>query len=154
MLICDLFQIQRDIDTGVSINEDLSDYKVTARKNLALHIKISDLANETKCCDYTNDSDSVKDDTLILKKYVSCLQQILSIGIDNNYNTSMDQLNISPSDYCLSDQFLNLYIDINDLIISKSEDHFITLCEDFLSIGFKLGYDENKICEAFKELAS
>ena len=57
MLICDLFNIQRNIDSNISINENLNNYKITARKNLELHIKISDLANETKCYTYTNDSD-------------------------------------------------------------------------------------------------
>ncbi|WP_297638540.1 dUTP diphosphatase [uncultured Clostridium sp.] len=154
MLISDLFQIQKNIDTTVSINEDLSDYKLTARKSLSLHIKISDLANETKCCAYTNDSDAIKDETSVLRKYVSCFQQILSIGNDNEYSISLESVDAIASDYCLSDQFLNLYIDINDLIISKSEDHFVTLCEDFLSIGLKLGYNENKIREAFKDFAS
>ena len=151
MLICDLFNIQRNIDSNISINENLNNYKITARKNLELHIKISDLANETKCYTYTNDSDLEIDEDIVLRKYISCFQQILSIGIDNKYDQVLEKIDVAPSDYCLSDQFLNLYIDINDLIISKSEDHFETLCEDFLSIGLQLGFEENKIINAFKE---
>lgn len=154
MLICDLFNIQRNIDSNISINENLNNYKITARKNLELHIKISDLANETKCYTYTNDSDLEIDEDIVLRKYISCFQQILSIGIDNKYDQVLEKIDVAPSDYCLSDQFLNLYIDINDLIISKSEDHFETLCEDFLSIGLQLGFEENKIINAFKEYAS
>ncbi|ENZ00220.1 dUTP diphosphatase [Clostridium thermobutyricum] len=154
MLICDLFNIQRNIDSNISINENLNNYKITARKNLELHIKISDLANETKCYTYTNDSDLEIDEDIVLRKYISCFQQILSIGIDNKYDQVLEKIDVAPSDYCLSDQFLNLYIDINDLIISKSEDHFETLCEDFLSIGLQLGFEENKIINAFKEYAA
>ena len=154
MLICDLFNIQRNIDSNISINENLNNYKITARKNLELHIKISDLANETKCYTYTNDSDLEIDEDIVLRKYISCFQQILSIGIDNKYDQVLEKIYVAPSDYCLSDQFLNLYIDINDLIISKSEDHFETLCEDFLSIGLQLGFEENKIINAFKEYAA
>ncbi|MFR3522834.1 MAG: dUTP diphosphatase, partial [Clostridia bacterium] len=56
---------------------------------------------------------------------------------------------LRPNDYCLSDQFLNLYIDINDLIISPSTDHFFTLLEDSLSLGVTLGYSEEEIFNSF-----
>ena len=56
---------------------------------------------------------------------------------------------IKPNDYCLSDQFLNLFIDLNDLIISPSEDHYITLIEDFISLGITLGYSDSKISNGF-----
>ena len=46
--------------------------------------------------------------------------------------------------------FLNLFIDINDLIISPSTDHFNTLLEDVLSLGVTLGYDEEQISKAFE----
>ncbi|MGL4847360.1 MAG: dUTP diphosphatase [Clostridium sp.] len=153
MLVCDLFKVQKEIEEKISINQDLDSYKLRARKNLALHIHVSDLANETKCYTYLNDDDLEIDEAIILKKYISCFQLMLSIGLDNKYDCNLKNFAMVPSDYCLSDQFLNLYIDINDLIISKSEDHFETLCEDFLAIGLKLGFDENKIFEAFKEYA-
>ena len=43
----------------------------------------------------------------------------------------------------------NLYIDINDLIISPSEDHFLTLLEDTLILGVSLGYSEEEIIGSF-----
>ena len=58
-------------------------------------------------------------------------------------------MDIKSAEDCLSDQFLNLYIDINDLIISPSEDHFLTLLEDTLILGVSLGYSEAEILSAF-----
>ena len=75
---------------------------------------------------------------------MQCLKQVLTIGINNGYNT-LEEVSINHNEYCLSDQFLNLYIDINDLIISRSEDHFETLFEDLLSIGNTLGLSEEEI---------
>ena len=88
------------------------------------------------------------DKDALFKKYLDCFATIISIGIDKNY-TSVEEISIKPNDYCLSDQFLNLFIDINDLIISTSEDHYITLVEDFLSLGITLGYSKNQINESF-----
>nr|WP_321835564.1 dUTP diphosphatase [Clostridium butyricum] len=56
-----------------------------------------------------------------------------------------------PNDYCLSDQFLNLYIDINDLIASPSMDHYQTLFEDLLSLGLTLGFSEDEISGQFEK---
>ena len=68
--------------------------------------------------------------------------------IDKHYIDNYEVV-LRPNDYCLSDQFLNLYIDINDLIISPSIDHFFTLLEDVLSLGITLGYSEEEIFNSF-----
>ena len=39
--------------------------------------------------------------------------------------------------------------DINDLIVSTSSDHFLTLLEDTLSLGVTLGYSEKDIINSF-----
>jgi dimeric dUTPase (all-alpha-NTP-PPase superfamily) len=72
----------------------------------------------------------------------------LTLGIDHKY-TDLIAVSINPNDYCLSDQFLNLYIDINDLIASPSMDHYLTLFEDLLSLGLTLGFSEEQIENAF-----
>ncbi len=79
------------------------------------------------------------------------MQQVLSVGITNEYD-NVTEISMQPTEYCLSDQFLNLYIDINDLIISRSEDHFETLFEDLLSLGNTLGFSEQEITEGFQHL--
>lgn len=86
---------------------------------------------------------------LYLKNIIDFLAHVLNLGLYKNYLSSYE-LNLRPSDYCLSDQFLNLFIDINDLIISPSTDHFNTLLEDVLSLGVTLGYDEEQINKAFE----
>lgn len=148
MQISDLFSIQREANSKVIIDTSLSEYKIFARKHLQLQIKMSDLANETQCYKYWLNDESKLDKDSIFKKYISCFKQILSLGLDNNYD-NIEEMLIQPSEYCLSDQFLNLYIDINDLIISPSEDHFVTLVEDYLSLGVSLGLSEEMIVEGF-----
>ena len=147
----DNFFIQQDkFNKELVIDSNLNDYKVATRMYLALQVKISELADETKCFIYWNDSNKSRvSKQLVLEKYIDCLKQILTIGLNKNY-TCLKKLIVKPNDYCLSDQFLNLYIDINDLLISSSEDHYVTLLEDFLSLAISLGFSEQDIVDGFK----
>ena len=148
MHIANLFEIESKSNDNLIIDSNLSEYKILARKHVQIHIAMSDLANETKCYQYwVGDEKTLNDDT-ILKKYIYCLKLIISLGIYNSYD-NIEDIDIEPSECCLSDQFLNLYIDINDLVISPSEDHFITLMEDFLSLGISLGFTEKLITDSY-----
>ncbi|MDD5794184.1 MAG: dUTP diphosphatase [Clostridiales bacterium] len=144
MNISSLFKIQENNDNKLTIDPTLSEYKLFARKHLQIHIELSALANSTKCYKYWIDDDEYSDNDLILKNYIACLKQILSLGIKNGYN-DINEISIVPSDECLSEQFLSLYIDVNDLIISPSRDHFLTLLEDFLSLSISLNLTEQSI---------
>lgn len=148
MNITCLFEAQKENNKKVTIDKNLNQYKLSARKHLELHIKLSSLADETKCYKYWLDNDSELDKAIIFNKYLDLLGQILILGLDSNY-ADLAEIKVLPNDYCLSDQFLNLYIDINDLIISPSKDHYLTLLEDFISLGITLGYSENKITDLF-----
>jgi len=148
MNIISLFEVQREKNKQIAIDKNLNQYKLSARKHLELHIKLSSLADETKCYKYWLDDNSEIDKEIIFKKYLDFLSQVLVIGLDSNY-ADITEIKVLPNDYCLSDQFLNLYIDINDLIISPSEDHYLTLLEDFISLGVTLGYSEKKIIDSF-----
>lgn len=148
MHIANLFEIQREVANELPVDSTLSDYKVLARKNLELNVKISDLARATNCYKYWISADPMLDNNKIFEKYMSCFNQIISLGLYNNY-TDIDEVLIETSEYCLSDEFINLFIDINDLIISPSKDHFVTLIEDFLSLSISLGFSEEMILDGF-----
>lgn len=148
MNISNFFKIQQQLTNQFRVDESLSKYKLLARKHLQLHIKMSDLANETKCSTYWLNNESTVDKMTCFDKYISCLRQIISLALEND-NKDIDEIKFEQSEYCLSDQFLNLYIDINDLIISPSKDHYITLLEDFLSLSISLGFTEEMINDGF-----
>ncbi|WP_066889247.1 dUTP diphosphatase [Clostridium nigeriense] len=148
MEINSFFEKQRERNTQLNIDNTLSEYKIWARKHLELHTKISHLADETKCYKYWIGEDEELNKSVLFEKYLDCFSNIITIGIDRKYD-SVEEIPIKPNDYCLSDQFLNLFIDLNDLIISPSEDHYITLVEDFISLGITLGYSETQIKESF-----
>lgn len=148
MNILSLAESQKGKYTNKIIDNSLSDYKLAARKHLELQVKLSSLAQETSCYKYWIDNKSELNMAVIFEKYIDFLAHVINLGVEKKYLDSYE-LNLRPNDYCLSDQFLNLYIDINDLIISPSADHYTTLLEDVLSLGITLGYNEEQINEAF-----
>ncbi|MDY4077676.1 MAG: dUTP diphosphatase [Clostridium sp.] len=151
-----LLNQEKELIKNIAIDDTLNDYTLFARKHLQLHIKMSDLANETKCYKYwVGEVDSVNLEN-VFQKYISCFHQILFLGLDGNFE-DLETVTAQTTDSCLSDQFLNLYIDINDSIMSSSEDHFATLVEDYLTLGSCLGFSEEQIieglCECNEEIA-
>lgn len=148
MNIQPMFEMQRKCNDKLIISSELSLSKLQVRKNLEFEIKLGDLANETKCFNYLMGKTEEINLTLVFDKYINCISQLLTLGIDNSY-TDLIAVTMTPNDYCLSDQFLNLYFDINDLITSPSMDHYLTLFEDLLSLGLTLGFSEAQIEHQF-----
>ena len=148
MNIQPLFKEQKNYNDTLSINEELDLHKLQVRKHLEFQITLGNLASETLCFNYLTPNIKPVNLTAIFNKYITCISQTLTLGIDNKY-TDLIGVSISPNDYCLSDQFLNLYIDINDLIVSPSMDHYLTLFEDLLSLGLTLGFSESQIQSQF-----
>lgn len=146
-ILC-LVESEKEKRNQILVNEELSQYKLFARKHLELQVKLSSLAQETNCYKYWVDDNNDLNKEIIFDKFIDFLSHVISLGVDKNYIDDYE-ITLRPNDYCLSDQFLNLYIDINDLIISPSSDHFFTLLEDILSLGITLGYCEEKINNAF-----
>ena len=154
MDISKFFEKQKLNTKDIVIDSSLTDYKIWARKYLQLHTKLSSLADKTQCYKYwVSSNDEAEDMQGIFDSYLTALSQILNVGIGKNYDT-ITEITVNPNEYCLSDQFLNLFIDLNDLIIAPSLDHYITLFEDFISLGLTLGYSEEQITESFLLKAS
>lgn len=150
MNIQPMFEIQKKFNDTLNINPELDSYKLRARKNLFFQITLGELANETICFNYLSDNLKSIDIDKVFNKYMICISQVLTLGIDHKYDF-MEFIDMIPNDYCLSDQFLNLYIDINDLIASPSMDHYQTLFEDLLSLGLTLGFSEEQISEKLED---
>ncbi len=149
MNIKPLFEKQYENNKNLIIDTSLNEYKISARKNLELNIKLSALANETRCYGYCIDNSPCEiNENIVFQKYLDVLSSIISIGIDKKYSNSCE-IEVVESEDCLSDLFLTTYIDLNDLTISPSEDHFQALLEDFVSLGLALGYTEQKIIDTF-----
>lgn len=132
-----LFRLQKDLDMQIIEEHNLKDEALLPQKSLALQVQVGKLADDTRCFKYWSNKSPAKRE-IVLEEYVRCLHFILSIGIDYEF----DDINptLTKFNYNITEQFLDLYIDINDFVICPSQDHYITLVEDFLSLGKNLGF--------------
>jgi dimeric dUTPase (all-alpha-NTP-PPase superfamily) len=141
-----LFLLQKELDTKIRKQRTLEDRPLLQKKLLALQVELGELANETRCFKYWSDK-GPSDKEVILEEYVDCLHFILSVGLEKGYEDIKPELKHIESP--LTDQFLTLYIDVNDFIICSSKDHYITLFEDFLNLGISLNFTIEDIEDSY-----
>lgn len=142
MKLSELFSMQDSFNKNVLKIVANHEHEIKYEKILALQVKIAEMANETNCFKYCNLQKSY-DKNVLIKKYVDCLHFIISLGLDNEFTP--DEIGVKTSTLNLTSQFENLYIDINDFVVSSSYDNYITLIEDFLSLGSTFGFSEDEI---------
>lgn len=148
MNIMPMFDINQKLNNYKTIDPELDLYKLRVRKLLEFEISLGELATSTNCYAYSNDTVHEINRDLVLQKYLNCISKLITLGIDHNY-TDINNITFAENENCLSDQFLNLYIDINDLIVSPCRDHYTTLFEDLLSVGNLLGFSEDYTSNEF-----
>ena len=73
MNILSLTECQKEKNNKILTNDNLSEYKLFARKHLELQVKLSSLAQETKCYKYWIDDNSQLDMDLIFNKYIEVI---------------------------------------------------------------------------------
>ena len=141
-----LFQMQNTLDKRIETEHHLEGMPLLQKKILSLQVELGELANETRCFKFwSTKKPSSKD--VILEEYVDCLHFILSIGIEKNFQDIT--LNIKPITSELSEQFLNLYINIADFTICTSVDNYLNVFQNFLSLGQNLGFCVEEIENAY-----
>ena len=146
MNLDELFKLQMELDKKIVEQHSLQNRSLSSEKILALQVELGELANETRCFKYWS-TRKPSDKDVILEEYVDCLHFLLSLGLEFKF-TDVSVM-ASKSDASVTDQFINLYIDLNDFIICSSRDHYCTLFEDFLSLGSSIGFSEEDILEHY-----
>jgi dimeric dUTPase (all-alpha-NTP-PPase superfamily) len=141
-----LFNLQKQLDTRILNEHNLQGNRYFSQKTLALQVEIGELANETRCFKYWSNKGPSEKQT-ILEEFVDCLHFILSIGLDKNY----DDIQPKAYDDCIdvTEQFLSLFVDVNDLLTCGSKDDYKTLFNDFLTLGKILNFSEEDIENAY-----
>lgn len=148
MNLQNLFVMQEKLDHHIMEQHNLYGKTLFSEKLLALQVEIAELANETRCFKFWSNKGPSSNEA-ILEEYVDCLHFILTIGLEKGYSDAVFTIPKENIDTDITDQFLNIYIDINDFIICSSKDHYETLFEDFLCLGSSLGFTEIEIENAY-----
>ncbi|MFA9398161.1 MAG: dUTP diphosphatase [Clostridiaceae bacterium] len=136
-----LLYLEKKYDSHIEKENKLKNDNLLPKKMLAFLVSIGELANETRCYKFWS-SKQPSNSNVILEKYVDSLQSLLVVGNEKNYSDIKIEDKILDLD--ITNQFLTLFVDANDLVICSSKDNYITLLEDFLSLGkvLKLDFDQ------------
>ncbi|WP_446898095.1 dUTP diphosphatase [Clostridium sp. LBM24168] len=150
MNLIDLFELQENLDEAIRKEQSLEGESLLSQKTLALQVEIGELANKTRCFKFWS-SNKISNNKIILEELANSLYFILSLGLEKNFNDIVD-IQLKESRCSINSQFLNLYVDINDFLVCSSKDHYITLFEDFLSLGLSLGYHPKEIKKCYNKI--
>lgn len=138
MEIDNLILFQKEKDASIILKHQLEGQSLLTKRVLAFQVSLSQVAAATSCYDFWSDNKK-SDKNLILDKYINSLVLLVSIGIEKNFSdiTIKDkELNVE-----ITEQFINLFIDINDFIVCSSKDNYLTILEDFVCLGKSVGLD-------------
>lgn len=150
MNLTNLFELQENLDEVIRKEHGLEGELLLSQKTLALQVEIGELANETKCFKFWIDN-KVSNSKVILEELANSLYFILSLGLEKSFN-DIEDIQLKNSRCNINSQFLNIYVDINDFLVCSSKDHYITLFEDFLSLGSSLGYSPSEIQKTYNKI--
>lgn len=141
-----LFEMQNTLDQRIQAEHHLEGVPLLNKKILSLQVELSELANETRCFKFWSTKEPSNKD-IILEEYVDCLHFILSLGLEKSFQ----DITLDVKDVCfeLSDQFLNLYINISDFAVDSSIEKYLNIFNNFLSLGQNLGFSVENIENAY-----
>jgi dimeric dUTPase (all-alpha-NTP-PPase superfamily) len=144
-----LYEFQRKLDKGLQDKLDVQEKSLLPQKLVALQAKIGELATETQCFKFwVSKKSPVR--RKVLEKYIESLYLALSIGIQKDYTET--EFTVKETECELTQQLLNIFIDMNDFMVSSSKDHYITLIEDLLTLSVILDLSEDEILNSNKQV--
>lgn len=141
-----LFQMQNTLDHRIQTQHHLEGVPLLHKKILSLQVEFGELANETRCFKFWSTKKQSSND-VILEEYVDCLHFILGLGIEKDFQDITPEVKDISSE--LSEQFLNLYINVADFIKCPSINNYLNIFENFLTLGENLGFCEDDIENAY-----
>lgn len=93
-------------------------------------------------------SSEVNHQSELREKYTDCLGSIINVGIEFGY-TDIDIDREELIDYDLAQTFINIYLDVNELLIVASRDSYEELFKDFMTLARLLKLSRKEILEEF-----
>ncbi len=144
-----LYEFQRKLDNEMQDRLDVQEKSLLTQKILALQVKIGELASETQCFKFWV-TKKLTMKRRLLEKYIDCIYITFSVGIEKGFTET--EFEVKEVEYELTDQFLNMFIDLNDFMVCSSKDNYITLMEALLSLGLMFGFTEDDILNGNNKL--
>lgn len=143
-----LFTMQKQLDTYIETNQDVSGSDLFDEKVLALFTEIGELANETRCFKFWSNK-SKSDADVILAEYVDGLHFIMSLGLDYGYRYESQLIETDASSE--TEHFNRVFASCTAFKQKPSATNYNNLFVCYLELGNKLGFDEETIYQGYRK---
>ncbi|MCL2321555.1 MAG: dUTP diphosphatase [Oscillospiraceae bacterium] len=134
----ELFSLQAELDKIISINHNLAHNNLFSKKIIALIVEVSELANATRCFKYWSYKQPEPKE-IVLEEFADCLHFTISLGVEIGFN-NFNKIIYEKCSVPLYEQFLNLYIDVNDFLACHNEENFISIFNDLICMGLSMNF--------------
>ncbi|MFD1039587.1 dUTP diphosphatase [Virgibacillus byunsanensis] len=141
-----LFTMQKQLDTYIEENNNLTDRDLFEDKYLALLVELGELANETRCFKFWSTKPRNSKD-VILEEYVDGIHFILSLGLDKGYRYESSVLTIGTNSE--TDQFTKVYEACVQFKKESTQINYNNVFENYLTLGSILGFSEEDVRDAY-----
>ncbi|WP_249870912.1 dUTP diphosphatase [Oceanobacillus saliphilus] len=142
-----LFEMQKQLDTYIEKNHDLSKTDVFQEKYLALLVELGELANETRCFKFWSTKPR-SEKSIILEEYVDVIHFILSLGLEKgfSYETTRDTATAAVTE---TEQFNEVFEAAATYKNNTTSSNYNTLFMKTLQLAEILGFTEEDIQHAY-----
>jgi dimeric dUTPase (all-alpha-NTP-PPase superfamily) len=144
-----LFQLQKKLDERIHRKHDLQNENLIEKKILALFVEIGELANETRCFKFWS-TKPASDKEKILEEFIDGLHFILSLGLEFDYASQVNNTKVQPQ-HSLNDQFLLVFDTVSLFRKTPTLENYQQLFHQYLELGLILGFSEEEVERAYME---
>ncbi|MEN2765607.1 dUTP diphosphatase [Ornithinibacillus xuwenensis] len=141
-----LFSMQKQLDTYIEENHNLSEKDLFEDKYLALLVELGELANETRCFKFWSNKKR-GDSQTILEEFVDGIHFILSLGIEKGLRFEAETVKQSNK---LETELFNTVFE-NGVVFKNQpiQPNYNRLFQSYLELGLKLGFQEADVRQAY-----
>lgn len=143
-----LFTMQKQLDTYIETNQEVSGRDLFEEKVLALFAEIGELANETRCFKFWSSKPKSEAD-IILAEYVDGLHFIMSLGLDYGYQYEPQSIKTDSSSE--TEHFNRVFASSTAFKQKPSAANYDNLFVRYLELGNKLGFNEEAIYQGYRK---
>ncbi|MFD1414072.1 dUTP diphosphatase [Oceanobacillus jeddahense] len=144
-----LFEMQKELDTYIENNHDLSNVNLFQEKHLALLVELGELANETRCFKFWSTKPR-NSQQIILEEYVDVLHFLMSIGIEKGY-IYQEEKGEKTEPLTESECFYQVYAKAIAYREDPVNENYQQLFKWSLQLGNQLGFTDKDIQQAYLE---
>ncbi|CEI83961.1 hypothetical protein J18TS1_00850 [Oceanobacillus oncorhynchi subsp. incaldanensis] len=145
-----LFDMQKQLDTYIENNHDLSNVNLFREKHLALLVELGELANETRCFKFWSTKPR-NSGQVILEEYVDVLHFLMSIGIEKDLIYQPADKTQLEEDITESECFYHVYEKAITYRENPVNENYQQLFSWSLRLGNQLGFTDEDIQQAYWE---